>query len=303
MPVTNITLDSADIFRSARISLDNGWSGRVCQTLRSGDAIPAQHWRQALCGLEKLLNEPKMHLKVDGSTTVAVYDLKIGSKTISVAVKTHNRKDGIVNFLRELLRDKSLRSFKTAARLCDNGIPTAYPLAAIRQRHGLTAAKTIFITEYIENSMDLYSFLAKNVSQSDGQDKASGRIKKQLASQIANIFARLHGSRMWHRDAKAGNFLVAPSKSGGFEVMLIDMDGIKPYLLTTAKRRYFAFAKLGAVLIWHKGINLTDYLRSVRIYCNLSKIDKHKRNKIFRRLCRSAIALRLLTFAGSAIKK
>jgi hypothetical protein len=159
------------------------------------------------------------------------------------------------------------------------------------------------ITEYIENSTNLYTFAAKNISQTDPGDKSSRQIKKQLASQIATIVAGLHRANLWHRDAKTGNFLVTATPAGGIEVMLVDMDGIKPYLAATEKRRYFAFTKLGSVLMWHKGINLTDYLRSVRIYCNLSKVDKHKGRKIFRRLCRSAIALRLLTFAASAMKK
>ena len=303
MSVTENTISSADSFRSARIGLGNGWRGRVCRALRDGNAVSAQDWRKALCGLEKLLSEPKKHLKVDGSTTVAVYDLKVGDKTLSIAVKTHIRQAGVVNFLRGLLRDKSLRNFRTAAKLCENGIPAAYPLAAITQKRGLITAKTIFITEYIENSTDLYTFAAKNISQTDPGDKSSRQIKKQLALQIATIVAGLHRANLWHRDAKTGNFLVTATPAGGIEVMLVDMDGIKPYLAATEKRRYFAFTKLGSVLMWHKGINLTDYLRSVRIYCNLSKVDKHKGRRIFRRLYRSAIALRLLTFAASAMKK
>lgn len=288
-------------FRSARICLSGGWKGSVSLTSHTGDPISTQQWRQALGDLEKLLSKPKMHLKVDGSTTVAVYDLEICGKTLSVAVKTHISQSNVKDFLRGVFRDKSLRNFKTAAKLCDNGIPTPLPLAAMTQKRGLRTVKTIFITEYIENSCDLYSFLSEKISQIDAGDKPSSRVKKQVASQIAKILARLHGAGMWHRDAKAGNFLIAPTDSGNFEVMLVDMDGIKTYLIPTAKRRYSPFAKLGSVLIWHKGISMTDYLRSFRIYCNLSKVDKHESNKIFRRLCRSAIAMRLLTFARSAI--
>jgi len=303
MPEKISTNGSADPVRSGRISLASGWKGSVNLTCRNGDVISPGQWQKGLCGLEKLLSNPKKQLKADGHTTVAVHDLEIGGKTLRVAVKTHIYRHKLVNLLRGLFRDKSLRSFRTAARLCSNGIPTAYPLAAITQKRGLLPVKTIFITEYIENSIEMHTFLSKNVSQNDAGDKPSGRIKKQFASQIANILARLHNAGLWHRDAKAGNFLVAPAETGGFEIMLIDMDGIKPYLLATDKRRYLAFTKLGSVLIWHKGINLTDYLRSFRIYCNLCKVDKRESGKIFKRLCRSAVALRLLTFAGSAMKK
>lgn len=302
MDETKNTTKTSDIFRSARIRLGNGWSGRVSLKLHDGRSVSAGQWQQGLCGLEKRLEEPKNHLKVDGTTSVSVCELEICGKTITVAVKTHNRNGGIVDFLRGMLRDKSLRSFRTAGKLCSNSIPTAYPLAAIRHRNGLATDKTVYITEYIENSIDLHTFLAENVSQSNPADKTSSGIKKQIGMQIGSIIARMHGARMWHRDAKAGNFLVVPSKSGGYEVMLIDMDGIKPYLFTTDKKRYFAFIKLGAVLMWHRGINLTDYLRSFRKYCSQSGIDRYNRNKIFRRLCRSAIALRLLSFAGSAMK-
>lgn len=295
--------DTKNVFRSARISLGDGWKGSVSLTFPGGVQISADDWTDALQNLDLLLSNPMIQLKADGNTVVAVYDLAIGGKTLAVAIKTHNCSSGMRNFARTLLRNKSARNFRTAAKLCKNGIPTAYPLAALTQKRGLITAKTIFITEYIDSSCNLYYFLSDNVSQNDLSDKASVLVKRQAGSQIAHIFAGMYSIGLSHRDAKAGNFLVAPKGNGKFEIMLVDMDGIKSYLPMTAKRRFFPFTKLGSVLVWYRGINLSDYLRSFRIYCTLTGIDKLKSDKVFRRVSRSAIALRLLTFAVSAIKK
>jgi hypothetical protein len=127
--------------------------------------------------------------------------------------------------------------------------------------------------------------------------------------EIGRIFAMLDNAGLWHRDAKAGNILVCP-KSGNFadsasafEVILVDLDGIKRKILRCRGSSFRGMSKLASTLLWHGGISTSDYLRAFTIYSNLTGLDKSRRRDVFRELARRAVALRLLTLARSAIEQ
>lgn len=295
------------LHKFARISLGKGWTGRVSSIDPASTPISIDDWAGALADLDALLDVPQKILKSDGSTTVAVYDLVISGKIVSVVIKSHLAQPGLKGFFRRVFRDKALRNFRTAVRLCDNGIPVVYPFAALKLKLGIFTTRSIYITEYSEDSSDLHAFIAANISKSESRSEETVEIKKQLASQIAAIFAGLDSGRLWHRDAKAGNFLVtgvsevAQGRADELKISLVDMDGIKPYFVRTSKKRFQCLAKLGSTLTWHGSINLTDYLRSFMIYCNLTSMDRCKCRIVFRRISRMAIAIRLITLARSAM--
>ena len=286
--------------KSSRIDLDNGWFAKVMLCGPDHGGISIEQWQRCLSDPRKLLEDAQRVIKTDGRTQVIVKPIKLADNSLPVAIKSENLRPGFKGFFRSLRTAKGIRNFDTAEKLLTNGIPAVFPVAAIYRKQGMRITQSIYITGYADSSNDMQTFVRENIGKIDF---SLPHIKRQFCFQIAEILAALDKCSLWHRDAKAGNFLVIPTKNGDFKVALVDMDGIKHYLIPTAKRRYFAFTKLGAGLIWHRGINLTDYLRSFRIYCNLCKVDKQKSDNIFRRLCRSAIALRLLTFAGSAIRK
>ena len=80
------------------------------------------------------------------------------------------------------------------------------------------------------------------------------------------------------------------------------MDGIKPYGFRPRSLRFRCLAKLAATLLWHRSINMTDYLRTFTIYSNLVGLDGSQRRRIFRDLARRAVAVRLLTMANAAME-
>jgi len=284
----------------ATITLDNGYRGIVSSVDPTGRVISADDWKAVLKGLENLLESPKKVLKSDGSTTVAIYDLDISGKIIPVVIKSHIFKPSIKNIICRSFRDKSFRNFLTADKLCDNQIPVIFPLAALKQKQGLSTIKSVYVTEYSVNSSNLHDFISDNLSNSS-PDVRSFEIKKQLGSQIAAIFAGLDKAGLWHRDAKAGNFLVTCKSQTDLKVSLVDMDGIKRNVFRTDNKRYRGLAKLASTLNFSGAINMTDYLRSFMIYCNLTSIYKSKCRVVFRRISRLAPAMRLMTLAKSAM--
>ncbi len=291
-----------DALKTARLKLSNGWLADVALSDSGKNRFTPDQWTQALSKPAELLENPEKILKSDGKTTVILKSIKIGDTTKTVVIKQRHTGTRFINLCRAILPAKSIRNFRTAAKLRRNNIPTAYPLAAIRQKKFLFTTGSIYITEYIQNSTNLHDFIANHIPKNSRQSAC----KKQLSQQIAGALASLHKADLWHRDAKAGNFLVQfpnPPPTGKYEISLVDMDGIKPYRINRTQCRFRCLAKLAATLLWSGKITRTDYLRTFTIYCNLTELDKNIRSPILRRLTRQAVAIRLLTMANSAIQK
>ena len=132
-------------------------------------------------------------------------------------------------------------------------------------------------------------------------NRCTAAIKEGMCIQIATIFASLHNCGLRHRDAKAQNLLVTPAHGGdSCKVSLLDLDGVKSYVVKTSSVRFRPLSKLAATLLSFGDVNMTDYLRTFTIYCNLTGIDVCRRKEIFREISRRAVAIRLLTMAKTA---
>jgi lipopolysaccharide heptosyltransferase I len=174
---------------------------------------------------------------------------------------------------------KAIRNFKTALKLLRCGIEGAKPLAAIQQKRYLLTIQSIYISEYLENSPNLYAFASGHT----GRD-----VRKQLCRQLAVILAELHKNGLWHRDSKATNFIVCKDK-----ILLVDMDGIKPYLLRRRSRQLRSLWQLAASVMTISAVNRTDYLRTFTTYCNLVGLEIPNRRRVFRKLSSRAKAKHL----------
>ena len=266
----------------------------------SGREFSDRCWEEVVSSqLPQLVANPEKVLKSDGDSKVVMGRLELGGFEKTVVVKVYGSDKGILGLIRENFRCKASRNYKASVRLLEGGIRAAFPLAAIQGGSGDWMQAGVFVTEYVDGAVDLHDFLRDNVSL-DGKD-ADLRLKKGLAEQIGRIFAMLDGGGFWHRDSKAGNFLVCRRGETELEILLVDLDGIKRKLTNSRKAGFRGLAKLASTLIWHGGINRSDYLRAFSVYCNLTGLDKSRRKEVFRRLAQRAVALRLLTLAKAAI--
>lgn len=286
--------------KTASLKLKDGWVGRVALRDPDGVKLSQEQWRKCLSNPSKLTSNPLKVLKTHGSNTVVVKELKIADRVLNVVVKLNNYGDGFRNFFRSIQRGKSVRNFDTTARLCENSIPTAYPLAALEQKNGPLTTRSIFLTEYLRESSHLYDFIR---DMPTGENKNDLQLRKQMSSEVASILARLDQAGLWHRDAKGVNFLVQKNSCGEYKILLVDMDGIKHYFFNRRSRRFVAFSKLAATLMCHGSIRRTDYLRAFVSYCRITGIKKNDQRRIYPELVRRAVAIRLLTMAGSMIKR
>ena len=268
----------------------------------SGEALDESCWEDVVCSqLPALLDNPVKVLKSDGNNTVIMGHLGFGEAEMGVVVKVYGVQDGFLGRIRGLLRCKAVRNFKASVRLLEHGIRVAYPLAAIKKGGAVWSQEGVFVTEYADGAADLHDFVLENI-RLDGKG-SDYKMKRDLAEQIGGIFAKLDGGGLWHRDSKAGNFLVCPRKGEGVDVVLVDLDGIKRKLVKRRQAGFRGLAKLASTLIWHGGISRSDYLRAFTVYSNLTGLGKGRRRKVFRRLARRAVGLRLLMLAKAAINQ
>ncbi|MHC5061219.1 MAG: glycosyltransferase family 9 protein [Planctomycetota bacterium] len=284
---------------TAPVKLAHGWIGLVALSDSSGNRFTAADWENCLADPNSLCSNSDKTLKIDTDVSVVVKTLLISDKKFAVVVKSQRRRGGIRNLLRSILPARAIRNFHTARRLHQSNVPVARPLAALWQKTGPFTNQSIYITEYVRDSADLHSFLRDNTSLLSPSDLS---LKRHLCSRIAHIFASMHKACLWHRDAKAGNFLVHKGRDNRYEITLVDMDGIKPYGFRRRNLRYRCLAKLAATLLWHKSITKTDYLRTFTIYSNLIGPNGNGRKRIFRTLSNRAAAIRLLTMANASMK-
>jgi heptosyltransferase-1 len=288
-------------FGTAFLKLGNGWTARVALTDSAENPLSPDDWARCLENPESLSVNPQKTIKHDDKKPVVVKDVQIGDKHLSVHIKTRRIGPGFRNFCRALLPAKAMHNLKTSQKLCKNNIPTAWPLAALQQKKlGLTT-RSIYLTEYAQNSSNLYEYLCTYMPRNR---PLKFKFKKHLACQIAGIFAALHRASLWHRDAKASNFLITEKNSqDDCKLILVDMDGIKPYRFRQYYSRFQALAKLAATLSWHPCIHLTDYLRTFTIYCNLTRLELAQRRDVFTELTQQALAIRILSLVKNAVKE
>ncbi|AQT68002.1 3-deoxy-D-manno-octulosonic-acid kinase [Anaerohalosphaera lusitana] len=284
---------------AGKIAVGGGWRGFVATRYRDGESLSMEEWRRVLEDVDGLVDGGAKVLKKGSLVDVVCGELEIGGIKRKVVIKRMLPENGLRGFCRSLLRGKAVRNFRTAMRLVRYGIPTAYPLAGIERRVAGSSRENIFIAEYIPESTNLYNYFhdeCGRVSQDAG-------LKANIGKQVGQILAQMHKGGLWHRDAKGGNFLVEGKGRSRPRVLLVDMDGIKRYGPRRGECRWRPFVKLGATLMASPAIYVSDYLRSFRIYCNLTGVGRDEMQRRFRRISREATGVRLLTAAKAAMKQ
>jgi lipopolysaccharide heptosyltransferase I len=272
----------------------HGWSGRAlisdlsdeayrAKADSSGKSFSKDDWLKCLSQPHLLFENVSETLKIEGRNCVAVKTLTIADTKLKVVIKRHWPENGLRQFFRSLRPGKALRNFKTALQLQRLGIPAAAPLAALQEKKGLFTRQSIYITSYLEGSCDLHTFCQQQLS-------SQLSLRKHLSNQLAAILATLHKNGLWHRDPKASNFLVTPDDK---KLLLIDVDGIKPYRLRRKSRQLRSLWQLGASLMSVSAVNRTDYLRTFTTYCNLVGLEHSQRRRVFRQFADRAEAKHL----------
>jgi len=268
----------------------------------------SNHWRGIAFGLwhsadfdpEKLFAEYEKTFKSDSKVIVVLKTLRLSGRDIKVVIKRQARSLGIRDFFRSLMPGKAMRNCKMAMRLNENGVPAAKSIAAMQRKILFWTVESIYITEYIENSMSLYDIFF-------GKDpyalKYWPRVKKQIVFETATLLADLHNAGFWHRDSKAGNVLAYRNQSGDYKVKLIDLDGVKRYGILRRRRTLQTLWKLSETLSRFCLVSETDFWRGFRTYCQRTGVKETKMRPLFYELKSLTVSKRLLTIASDAYKE
>ncbi|MBN1123742.1 MAG: hypothetical protein JXA82_01955 [Sedimentisphaerales bacterium] len=260
-----------------------------------GQKIDPGAWIDCLSNPNALLEGADEVLKVDGTTRVVSKKFAIGSHQFRVVLKRHITKSGPFGGFRFLFPSRAIQTFHLARRLLQVGLTTPWPLAAIEHSAILGSTESILITQHLVSACELYQFVQDH-EKANNLDPA---VRRSLCHQIAMIFADLDQCGLWHRDAKASNFLVQ-SKDDSIRLCLVDLDGIKPILPWDRDNRTRGLAKLAATLLWSSGIHTTDLLRIINDYARVTGLSRKEKIILFRSLSRRATAERIVTFIAAA---
>lgn len=274
-----------NLIEISEVALVGGWRGWVAVRAAGKDRFSKSGWEKLLALPEKLLEGSQQTLKNEGLNAVAVKYLDIGGRGVKAVIKRHHRGGGIREFFRSMGAAHAIRNFIAAVKMKQYGLPVASPLAAVYHKTFLFCDESIYISEYVEGTR-LYDFL-RNM-QARGEERYW--IMRELCGKMAEIFAELHKNNLWHRDAKATNFVVNKDGEGEYQITITDVDGIKQYLSRSEDRQMQGLRQLAASVMGFKSITRTDYLRAFEIYCDEVRIPEEQRRDIFRRLAQKAQA-------------
>lgn len=283
------------------LALNNGWSGKAALYRARSRNFSQFDWADSLSKPNRLFDDVEKILKLGSQNCVAVKNLAIRDTRLKVVIKRLYIGEGLRQFFRSFRPGKALRNFNTALNLMSCGIAVTAPFAALQQRHRLFTKQSIYITEYCPDSSDLHSFASRGLSSI--KHKEHFEIKKQLAHELASVLASLHKNGLWHRDSKASNFVVYKDNQDKYKILLVDMDGIKRYIVPSKSRQYRSLWQLAASLMSVPGINRTDFLRTFTTYCNLTGLEPSQRRPLYRYLAKRAQAKRLRAMATVVINK
>jgi len=287
--------------KTAWLGLNNGWSGKAALYKARGRNFSQFDWADSLSQPNLLFDDVEKILKFGSQNCVAVKNLPIRDTQLKVVIKRLYKGEGLRQFFRSFRPGKALRNFNTALNLISRGIAVTVPFAALQQRRGLFTKQSIYITEYFPDSSDLHSFASRRLSSIKHTEQFA--IKKRVSYELASVLALLHKNGLWHRDSKASNFIVCKDNQDKYRILLVDMDGIKRYLLPSRSRQYRSLWQLAASLMSVPGISRTDYLRTFTAYCNLTGLEPSWRRTLYRHLAKRALAKRMRAMATVVINK
>ncbi len=269
----------------SEVQMAGGWRGWVAVRAAGRERFSKSDWLALLAEPEAILDGAERTLKSDGCNVVMIKYLAIGGRGVKAVLTRHLRGRGVRGYLRSLGPPRAMRNFIAAVRTSQYGLPVAAPLAAVYRRRFLGCEQSIYISEYIDG-VNLYDFL-KNLPR---DKKERYWIMSHLSEQIAEIFAVLDKKGLWHRDAKATNFIVSGHSANEYRPVLTDMDGIKQYSVSRKSCQMRALWQLAASVMALAGVWRTDYLRMFRTYCEKAGVPAEHRRELLRELIRRAQA-------------
>lgn len=267
------------------LGLTDNWQG-----------LAVEKWSDFAFKPDRLLENPDLIFKSDADNITVLKQVESSSRKVQLVVKKTVSRGRLKNLALFFRPPKAVRNLHIAAELKAKEIDVAEPVAALWHKRGLQRLENIYIAEFCQGSLSLYDVAS-------GRDKeilSNFGIRKAVIRQVAELIAKLHKADFWHRDSKAGNFIVHKNEEGNYRVKLVDLDGIKLNFFSKRKNRIRTLSKLAETLMRFKAVNFTDLYRGFLFYCEAMAIDNTESKKLLREIERFTVAARLLTIVSDS---
>ncbi len=269
------------------LTLLDGWKG-----------LAVRQWSDFIFTPSQLLQNPAEVFKSEDENITILKQVDRDRKKVSIVIKKSVSRNRLKNFTALFRPPKAVRNFNIARALMAKEIDVAAPIAALWRKNGFQSLENIYISEFSPGSLNLY-----DVAFGKNKEIISNfRIRKNIIQQVAALLAKLHQMWFWHRDSKAGNFIVYKTDDGSYKAKLIDLDGIKFNLFNKQSNRVRTLSKLAETLTRFKTVNFTDLYRGFLLYCDAMQLDAWQSRQLFRQVERATVASRFLTIISDSYK-
>ena len=197
----------------------------------------------------KLAREPIVELLVDvdallhQAACVLVKDqrkITIGRVAIeyngnnhAVYLKRYNAYSWRWQFLSFFRKSGARKSLRGAAVLCQAGILTARPIAAVEFRQRGLLRKSFYVSEEITGGKTADAYWREDLAPQPGLPGRARR--REFLKRLAVLFATLHRQRVYHNDLKDANILVVPT-TGQEQFYLLDLEGVRHRRVNRGRR-------------------------------------------------------------------
>jgi tRNA A-37 threonylcarbamoyl transferase component Bud32 len=144
-----------------------------------------------------------------------------------------------LGFERLRLRSRAMQNLQAALLLRHYGIATARPLAVLEQRKRGRLDHSYYVSEEIEESVQLrtvWKTLLRKRSEPEYFRK-----KRALLRRLAELIAKMHGSKLYHPDLKDSNILMRPKNDDKHleneQFVLVDLDRLRQEKTLPSRKR------------------------------------------------------------------
>ena len=193
---------------------------------------------------------------------VARIKVKIRDDAKTVYLKRYNAFSWRYRFGSIFQSSGAVRSLRGAVILSESGIPTVYPLAAVDSRSWGMLNGSFFLSEEVENGKTADAYWRDELATMKGKEGIQRR--KRFVGTVGGLFRSLHQRDIYHNDLKDANILVRPDSSGGEQLYLLDLEGIRRYRKLNRRRQIKNLVQLNRTL--GKYLKATDKLRFLESY-------------------------------------
>jgi tRNA A-37 threonylcarbamoyl transferase component Bud32 len=209
-------------FGSIRSGDWSGWHFKQAKFPRpwsssSGLTFTTDQWQSAWSTLVKKIESDQLDiLKRSASGDVLAGEIVVGARPMRVVIK-RPRKKHLRRYL-DFRGSRARRAWVKAWNLVVRDIPTAWPLLIMEKRQFGYVTESLLVCERVEG----LQLGATNLDAMNESDRFT------LMFRCGRLLRRLDNAGLYHRDAKASNFLITRDPLNHPTPVLVDVDGIQP---------------------------------------------------------------------------